>query len=113
MRYPVLNRTSISLVTIYGFTILILGCVGFFQSGSKASLIAGLILGGLLLLSALSMSAGQKMGAYAALIATVLLTAVFSYRYAVTGKELPGILAVLSGGMLLCFLVRFAKWKAD
>jgi uncharacterized membrane protein (UPF0136 family) len=108
-----LNKTNIILVSIYGLTILVLGYVGYQQSGSMASLIAGLVFGGLLVLSALAMMAGKNIGAYVALLATVALTGVFSYRYAMTGKELPAILAVLSGAMLLCFLVRFARWNSN
>jgi uncharacterized membrane protein (UPF0136 family) len=107
-----LNKSTIGFILIYGIIIIILGYVGYMQSGSQASLWAGLILGGLLVLSGIGMLAGQKVGAYVALGSTFLLTAVFAYRYAVTGKGMPAILAVLSAGMLLFLLARFGKWKA-
>jgi uncharacterized membrane protein (UPF0136 family) len=107
----VLNKTSIWFILVYGIVIIVLGYIGFKQSGSLASLLAGLILGGILVLSAIGLFAGQKAGAYVALGSTLLLTAVFAYRYAITGRGLPAILAVLSGGMLLFLLARFGKWK--
>ena len=90
---------------------MILGYVGYLEAASKASLWSGLAFGSLLVLSALGMFAGHKVGSYVALGATVLLTAVFAYRYAITRKGLPAILAVLGAGMLLFLLTRFAGRK--
>jgi len=107
-----LTKTPTWFILIFGIVIIVLGYIGYRDSGSAASLWAGLILGGLLVLSGLGMMAGQKAGAYVALGATILLTGVFAYRYAVTGKGMPALLAVLSAGMLLFLLSRYGKWKS-
>lgn len=108
-----LNKTTIWIISIYALIILGLGLLGYVEAGSKASLWSGLGFGLLLILSALIMSSGRIIGAYVSLGATALLTAVFSYRYAASGKGLPAILAILSAGMLLFLLIRFAKWKSN
>ncbi len=89
-----------------------LGYIGYRESGSMPSLLAGLLLGGLITLSGIGLLAGQKIGGYVALSATLLLTAVFAYRYAVTGKGMPALLAVMSAGMLLFLLTQFGKWRS-
>ena len=89
--------------------IMLLGYIGYKQATSMASLYSGLIFGALLVVSGIGMLAGKKIGAYTALTTTILLTGVFSYRYAATGKGLPAILAVLSAGMLLFLLARLRK----
>ena len=91
---------------------MLLGYIGYREAASMASLYSGLIFGGLLVASGIGMLAGQKIGAYTALVTTILLTGVFSYRYAVTEKDLPAILAILSAGMLLFLLLRFRKKKS-
>jgi uncharacterized membrane protein (UPF0136 family) len=109
----VLDKTTIWFIFIYGLIILGLGCLGYVEAGSKASLYSGLGFGLLLILSALSLFSGRTVGAYVSLGATILLTGVFSYRYSATGKGLPAILAVLSGAMLLFLLIRYAKWRSN
>ncbi len=106
-----LNKTTIWFILIYGIVIMALGYIGYHESGSIPSLWAGLLLGGLIVLSGVGMLAGQKIGAYIALGATLLLTGVFAYRFAVTGKGMPALLAVLSAGMLLFLLARFGLRK--
>lgn len=92
---------------------MLLGYIGYLEAGSLISLWAGLCFGILLVFSALGMFAQQTLGVYVSLVTTILLTAVFSYRYALTGKNIPAILAVLSAGMLLFLLARLGKWKAN
>jgi len=53
----------------------------------------------------------QKFAIYATLGLTILLTSLFSYRYALTGKGICASLAVFSGGMLFFFLLQCTKWK--
>ena len=107
-----LTKITIWFILIYGIIILVLGYIGFRDSGSLPSLYSGLVFGGLLVLSSIGMFLGQTIGAYVALGSTLLLTGVFCYRYAITGKGLPAILAVLSAGMLLFLLARFGQWKS-
>jgi uncharacterized membrane protein (UPF0136 family) len=54
---------------------------------------------------------GYVSAGYAAVMITLILSATFGIRYSLTGKQLPAILAVLSGGMLLFLLARTAKWR--
>jgi uncharacterized membrane protein (UPF0136 family) len=108
----VLNKITTWFVLIYGVIIVVLGYIGYRDSGSIPSLWAGLLLGGLLVLSGIGMLTGRKAGEYVALGATALLTGVFAYRYAITGKGMPAILAVLSAGMLLFLLARLGKKKS-
>lgn len=90
---------------------MLFGYVGYLEAESLVSLWAGLASGGILVLSALGMFAQQSLGIYVSLAMTFLLTAMFSYRYAVTAKNVPAMLAIFSGGMLLFLLARFGKWK--
>lgn len=85
--------------------------MGYHFGGSKASLMMGGGFGVLLILCSLAMFAKNKLGAYIAAILTLFLTGTFAYRYTITEKPVPAILAVLSGGMLLFLLAQIAKWK--
>lgn len=106
-----LKKSTCWSVLIYGLLLIGLGYWGYHQAGSIISLYLGSGLGGLLVLSSLLMFGGYRFGAYAALILTLLLTATFGIRYSMTHKEVPAMLAVLSGAMLLFLLAQSAKWK--
>lgn len=75
------------------------------------SLYAGSGFGVLLTLSAIGIFFGLRFSAGAALFLTLLLTALFALRYSTTGKSLPAVLSVLSGGMLLFLLAQAGTWK--
>jgi uncharacterized membrane protein (UPF0136 family) len=107
-----MSKTTCWLILIYGIVIMTLGYIGYMQAQSIPSLMAGLALGGLLVLSAIGMFVHQKVGAYVAFATTILLTAVFAYRYAISGSRLPAILAIISATMLIYLFVRFASWKS-
>jgi uncharacterized membrane protein (UPF0136 family) len=98
-------------VLLYGFLIAGLGYMGYAKAGSQISLYIGSGFGGLLVLSSILMFYHIQWGAYAALLLTFTLTATFAIRYSMTGKELPALLAVLSGGMLLFLIARTFHWK--
>ena len=106
-----LNQFVAGVVMIYGIAILILGMIGYVHSGSTVSLMAGLGSGILLILCSLAIFSKNKLGAYIAVILSLFLTALFSYRYTITAKGLPAILALLSAGIFLFLMVRLAKWK--
>lgn len=105
-----LKKSTTWCVLIYGLILIALGYLGYVQ-GSPISLYAGAGFGILLVIASLMMFAGKKFGFYSALILTLALTAVFATRYSLSGKELPAILAVLSGAMLLFLLAQSAHWK--
>ncbi len=96
---------------IYGLLLIGLGYLGYYQGHSKISLYMGAGFGGLLILSSLAMFAHRKWGCYSALALTTILTITFALRYSSTGKMIPAVLSVLSGGMLLFLLALTAKWK--
>ncbi len=88
-----------------------LGFYGYMEAQSKVSLFSGVGFGSLLVLSSIAMFYKAKWGGYAALSMTLLLTVIFAYRYSVTGRGIPAIMVVLSGGMLLFLLAQTTKWK--
>lgn len=98
-------------VLIYGVLLICLGYLGYHLAGSTMSLWSGVGLGGLMVLSAWAIFAQKKEGIFMALLLTLLLTLLFSYRYSDTGRMIPAILAVASGGMLLFLLAQIGKWK--
>ncbi len=98
-------------VLIYGLIITGLGYMGYQQGGSMISLYVGGGFGILLVISSILMYFKMRTGSYAALVLTLGLTATFAIRYSITGKGMPAILAVLSGGMLLYLLARTIHWK--
>lgn len=106
-----LKKSTCWAVLIYGLILTLLGLWGYYSSGSTVSLYAGSGFGLFLMLCSFLMFAQKKQGSYAALTTTVLLTGLFAIRYSLTGKGLPAILAVLSGGMLLFLLAQTANWK--
>jgi uncharacterized membrane protein (UPF0136 family) len=105
-------KTTIAwTVFVYGILIMSLGFWGYLQGGSAISLYTGCGFGILLVISSILMFYKIPFGAYAALILTFGLTATFAIRYSMTGKGIPAIMAVLSGGMLLFLLARTIRWK--
>jgi uncharacterized membrane protein (UPF0136 family) len=106
-----LQKSTSWSVLVYGLIIVSLGIWGYIDAGSKISFFVGGGLGLLLVLSSLLMFAKSRLGGYAAVLFTLLLTATFGIRYSITHKEMPALLAVVSGGMLLFLLGKTAKWK--
>src|SRR5579872_226557 len=105
------KKSTAWAVFFYGLIITGLGYMGYSQSGSMISLYVGGGFGVLLVISSILMYFKMRAGSYAALVLTLGLTATFAIRYSMTGKGLPAILAVLSGGMLLYLLARTVHWK--
>jgi len=106
-----LNQSIRWTVLFYGTLLVALGIVGYQSSHSKISLIMGVISGLLVMGSAGLLFLGKRAGLYAAGVLTLLLTGMFSYRYAVTFKMFPAFMAVLSGAMLLYLLSQSVKYK--
>ena len=106
-----LKKSTTWSVLIYGLLLIGLGYLGYYQAGSMISLYAGGGFGLLMVLCSLLMFGNIRWGSYVALTFSVLLTALFSIRYSMTGKGLPATLAVLSAAMLLFLLAQTTKWK--
>lgn len=105
------KKTTSWTVLIYGILIVLLGYLGYIKGGSIVSFYMGAGFGALLILSSILMFFKLQFGSYSALILTLALTATFAIRYSTTQKQVPAILAVLSGGMLLFLLTRVVRWR--
>jgi uncharacterized membrane protein (UPF0136 family) len=97
---------------IYGLFLISMGLLAYFQSHSMVSLRASLLLGVLIIASAIATLMQKIWGLYGALIFTILLTMIFAWRYSAAGSGITALLAVVSGAMLLFLLTCTAKWKS-
>mmetsp|Transcript_10936 Transcript_10936/g.15745 ORF Transcript_10936/g.15745 Transcript_10936/m.15745 type:complete len:134 (-) Transcript_10936:25-426(-) len=84
----------ISLVT--GLLIFIGGAIGYFRKGSKASLFAGAVFGGLLFVSGRLIAAGRQLeGNSLAAGVSGVMTVVLGGRYITSGKLHAGLVAMI------------------
>jgi uncharacterized membrane protein (UPF0136 family) len=111
LEFDVIKSKTCWSVLIFGALIFILGLLGYIKGGSAASLYSGGSFGILLILAAIFMFRKKRNAFYAALFLTAALTLTFLIRYFVTAKQMPAILALLSGAMFLFLLTRAAHWK--
>lgn len=101
------------ITLVYAVLILVGGWMGHAKSGSQASLIAGLISGLLLIMAAVPLFYGKRMGAYAAITIAIALDAFFLYRLVVTHKVFPaGVMSIISGVVSALLLILFLKRAA-
>ena len=89
---------SIAYLTgVYGLIVIGGGLIGYFVSGSTASIISGSLFGFLMILCGLGIQKGWAFALHAASIISLILTIFFVYRYALTSSWLPsGIMMILS-----------------
>ncbi len=113
MRSSVLKKSTSWSVFIYGSLVFLLGIFGYFKTQSLMSLYTGGGIGLLLILNSLAMLKQQIWSGYTALALTILLTAVFALRYSSTGKSIPAIMSVISGGMLLFLMAKVSSWSSE
>lgn len=106
-----LNEITKWSVFIYGIILIALGIVGYSAANSVASVVMGSGFGFLILICSLLMFQKKRIGLLLATLLTLLLTGFFAYRYSTTQGLLPGLLAVLSGAMLITLLLHCARWK--
>ena len=92
-------------ILIYGLVSLVGGLIGYFQAGSKASLISGSISGVLMLICSYLMSQGFKWAYLIAGALTLLLIFVFSIRLQKTGKFMPAGLMIAFGVVALILII--------
>ena len=88
---------SVIVTIIFGAFVVFGGVMGYVKAGSKASLIAGSITGGLLLLSALLMARGITGGAVLAIVVSLLLIGQFGPSLLKKFKVMPNLLVVVLG----------------
>jgi uncharacterized membrane protein (UPF0136 family) len=96
-----IRKIDSTIVLIYGFLQIFLGCYGYLSKGSIPSLASGIGFGAALVVCSLGMYQKKKGAAIISIILTAVLTFTFIYRYLATDKDLPAILATLSGAVLL------------
>jgi uncharacterized membrane protein (UPF0136 family) len=104
-------------VSVYAVLLILLGGLGYYQAGSLASLYAGGGFGIALLFSTYLLNQKnkkvQRAGAYLSLTFTILLTIVFAIRHSKTQGEIPAVLAVVSGFMLLYLLAKVLPYSKE
>ena len=106
-----IKKTTFFTIIIYGIFVIAFGLLGYINTQSLVSLIMGSSFGTLLIISAFIGCAHKKAGLISAVFLTFILTATFSYRYALVHKPIPAFLSVFSAGMLIFLLVQTANWK--
>ncbi len=77
------------LLIIYGTLVETGGIVGFVKAKSRPSLISGLASGAVLTLSGIMALLGVPSGSYAGLVVTLVLCALFGWRFARTRAMMP------------------------
>ena len=91
-----MQNTAIE-IWVYGVLMMVGGVIGFVKVGSKASLISGVGMGALLLISGYGVWRGTANSLMVAEVVTMLLLVLFAIRYAKTRRFMPaGMLAVIS-----------------
>ncbi|WP_052031442.1 TMEM14 family protein [Novipirellula maiorica] len=85
------------MTAIYGVFVVFGGVMGYVKAQSKASLIAGCITGGLLLLSAFLIARGITVGAILGIVVSLLLIGQFGPSLLKKFKVMPNLLVVVLG----------------
>jgi uncharacterized membrane protein (UPF0136 family) len=99
------------IVLIYGLLVAALGCLGYYKTQSKPSLIAGVAAGATLMLSSFWLFKKSRGALFFVFITVLSLTALFCYRYAVTRANIPALLSLLSASVLIYLLLQIARWR--
>ena len=90
------------VLIIYGGFLLLGGVMGFKTAGSKSSLIAGLVLGSILIVAGALVERGITAGAWLGFGVNLLAIVVFGMRWAKTRKVMPagfllGVSSIVAG----------------
>ena len=86
---------TIVVVIAYGLFCLVGGIIGYAKAKSRASLIAGIISGIVLFVSAYGMTEGIRIASFVVLIAAVLLGVRFLKTWMKTRRLMPDLLMIL------------------
>lgn len=107
-----MNFSSI-VVLIYGALLFAGGLIGFLKAHSHASLVMGAISALVLIAAGLTMVKNNLLGFWIAIVASILLTLFFGYRFYATQKMMPsGMMAIISFIVVL-FLAILQKTKVQ
>lgn len=95
---------------VYTVLVLVGGIMGYLKAHSRISLITGMVFGLLLLISSTALFKGMKIGAYGALLFSLILLCFFSWRFIQTVKFFPsGMMALISLSVLVLLAIDFKK----
>ncbi len=98
------------VIFAYALCILIGGITGYYRSGSKISLISGVLSGVLLLISSGLMFQKKASGNWITLFLAIILEGVFTLRFAKTLNFLPsGLLSLLSLVVIILVALKIGK----
>ena len=105
-----MTRLSGGITAVYGLIVLVGGLFGHYKVGSRASLIAGLVCGILLLALSVGSWLGKRSATLLALILTFCLDAFFTYRFSHSLKFMPsGMMSLISLITLLLLAFQLKK----
>jgi len=93
----------------YAAVVTLGGVIGYFKAGSEASLISGIVFGGLMAL-AVSRTSFNSRDVISALVVCSTLLVVMGWRFAQSGKFMPaGLVSLLSLGMVIRYGMRLLQ----
>jgi uncharacterized membrane protein (UPF0136 family) len=93
------------IVLIYGILVIIGGVMGYVKAKSRASITMGSISGILLVVCGVLMMRGMAFGVYAALVISIFLGVILSFRFKGSRKFMPGGLMVVLSLIAVVFLL--------
>jgi uncharacterized membrane protein (UPF0136 family) len=93
------------MTAIFGAFVVFGGVMGYVKAASKASLIAGSITGGLLLLSAFLIARDVTAGAILGIVVSLLLIGQFGPSLRKKVKIMPNLVVVVLGFITVCTLL--------
>lgn len=91
-----MDRSVPFFIAFYALLVIVLGIMGYQYAGSMISLISGVVLGILLLISVYFMSRRQAWAYYFGTFLSLILLVVFCIRFGATYDFMPGAMAILS-----------------
>ncbi len=93
------------LAWTFGTLVIAGGIFGYVCSGSVMSLVAGLVLGTLMIVSGCGICCSKPYGRYLGIATSAILTVVFCIRFAKTMAWVPsGTLALIGALVLICLI---------
>jgi len=95
---------------VFGAFVVFGGVMGYVKASSKASLIAGCITGGLLLLSAFLITRGIAAGEILGIVVSLVLLSKFGPSLLKKFKLMPNLLIVILG-LLTVVTLAFSLWR--
>lgn len=103
-------RKTAWIILLYSLFILVGGIMGHVRSGSRASLISGLVFGILLLGSSGLIFLKKTIGYWTALVLSIALEGFFTWRFAKTLNFMPaGLLSLMSLAVIIILAFKIRK----